>query len=185
MTREAILRAALDDLIAHGLDADLDGICTRAGCTRRFFQRYFQTREDLIVALTRVVVGAMVESLLAGAREANDVTAILAGFTRVLASRQWPFVPRIGVGFLRLLDAMDRWPALRLHFNQPISTALAALTRTATAAQQAGRIRADIGPRELATLLLLNALGAIFLHGAGVALHAQRQRALLRALVSH
>jgi TetR/AcrR family transcriptional repressor of nem operon len=182
-TRETLLDAGLDEIIEHGLDAGLEGICARAGYTRGAFYVHFKNREDFLLALIERVLNAIVDSALNVDREAG-VAGTVGVFSQALEMGIWPLVPKIRVATVRLVDATERWPAIRAAFDGFLSVAIERLTYGAAQDQAAGRIRRDIETRDLATLLVTLAVGTIVLANTTVRPAREQQRALLVSLIA-
>jgi len=182
-TRETLLDAGLDEIIEHGLDAGLDGICARAGYTRGAFYVHFKNREDFLLAIIEKVLNAIVDSALNVDAQAG-VAGTVGVFSQALELGIWPLEPKIRVATVRLVDATERWPAVRAAFDRFLSVAVERLTYGAIQDQTVGRIRRDIETRDLATLLVTLAVGTILLSGTTVRPAREQQRALLLGIIS-
>ena len=182
-TRQTLLDAGLDAIIEHGLDAGLEGICARAGYTRGAFYVHFKNREDFLLALTEKMLDAIVETALN-----MDADGGIAGtgehFSEALEMGVWPLVPKIRVATVRMMDATERWPAIRSAFDRFLTVAVERLTYGAIQDQKAGRIRRDIETRDLATLLVTLAAGTIMLASTSVRPAREKQRALVLSIIS-
>jgi TetR/AcrR family transcriptional repressor of nem operon len=181
-TREALLAAGLEAVIEEGLDAGLDGICARAGYTRGAFYVHFKNREELLVAITEHVLGAIVEAALV-VDPARGVAASIDRFSEGLEAGAWPLVPKIRIATVRMMDAMNRWPAIRSAFDGFLGVAIERLTHLIARDQAAGRARNDVGARELANALVTMAMGTIMLTNTGIRIDRGAQRALLQTLI--
>ena len=182
-TRQTLLAAGLDEIIEHGLDAGLEGICARAGYTRGAFYVHFKSREDFLLALTEQVLNAIVDSALNVDSEAG-VAGTVGVFSEALEMGIWPLVPKIRVATVRLVDATERWPAIRAAFDRFLSVAVERLTYGAIRDQTAGRLRGDIETRDLATLLVTLAVGTIMLANTTVRPAREQQRGLLLSVIA-
>jgi TetR/AcrR family transcriptional repressor of nem operon len=182
-TREALLDAGLDAIIEHGLDAGLEGICTRAGYTRGAFYVHFKNREDFLLALTEKVLDAIVETIL-NLNADGGVAGTVEHFSEALEGGLWPLVPRIRVATVRMMDATERWPAIRSAFERFLAVAVERLTYGVLQDQTAGHIRRDIETRDLATLLVTLAAGTIMLASTSVRPAREKQRALLLSIIA-
>lgn len=183
LTRQALLEAGLEAIIEQGLDVSLDDICARAGYTRGAFYVYFRDREDLLVAITEWVLGGILEALLGDQSPRTDVGATIERFFVALNAETWPLMPRIRIAAIRLLDAIDRWPALRARFDELILGAIRLLTSGVAEGQKLGRIRSDFEPGRLATGLVIMAMGTIMLHKVGIPIDFDRQRSAVLAMM--
>ena len=183
VTRQTLLDVGLDEIIEHGLDAGLDGICARAGYTRGAFYVHFKNREDFLLALTERVLNAIVDSALNVDAEAG-VAGTVGLFSQALEMGIWPLEPKLRVATVRLVDATERWPAIRAAFDRFLSVAVERLTYGATQDQTAGRLRRDIETRDLATLLVTLAVGTILLVNTTIRPAREQQRALLLSIIS-
>jgi hypothetical protein len=82
-----------------------------------------------------------------------------------------------------MVDAIDRWAAIRATFDRFVGVAIERLTHMAARGQAAGEVRRDVGPRDLAAMLVTVAFGTIMLANTGIRTERGRQRALLLALI--
>jgi AcrR family transcriptional regulator len=164
-TREALLRAAMDEFAARGLDApSLDAICARAGFTRGAFYVHFRDREDLVAAVMERVLGAFLDAVVAGGEGEGGLDATVQRFAASVAALRAQGARGAapanladawggpGVPFHQVLAACQRAPELRRRF---VSVLEEAIRRVARAAEREGRA----APDGLATLLVLTALG--------------------------
>jgi TetR/AcrR family transcriptional regulator, transcriptional repressor for nem operon len=184
LTRQALIHAGLEEIIDSGLDASLDAISARAGYTRGAFYVHFKDREDLLLAITDWLLDAIVESLLGGEHARDDIPTMVMRFLDALNAGTFPLVPRIRIAAIRLMDAVDRWPALheRVHaFMVQLGARLAANVRDA---QQAGLVRRDIDAEKLGTMLTVMAVGTIMLHDVGIPIDLDPDRSVLRKMIS-
>ena len=181
VTRDALLDAGLDEIIDHGLDAGLEGICARAGYTRGAFYVHFKNREDFLAALAEKELGAIVAASLAAP---GGVAASISRFSDALAEGAWPLVPKIRVAAVRMMDAIDRWPAVRASFERVVTAAIDHLAHVGATEQAAGHIRRDVGVRELAMGLVTMALGTIMLTNTSLRIDHAKQRELLVRLIA-
>ncbi|MEW6269307.1 MAG: TetR/AcrR family transcriptional regulator [Thermodesulfobacteriota bacterium] len=178
-TRQALLEAGLEAIIEHGLDASLDAICARAGYTRGAFYVHFKSREELLVGLTEWVLGGMVDTMLGTQATPEGLTSTIERFMRGLEAGTWPLVPHIRIAAIRLMDGINRWPALRRSFDALITQAIERLTQLATEGQRQGLIRADLDPGRLGQLLTIFAMGTIMLHNVGAPIDFDPQRSVV------
>jgi AcrR family transcriptional regulator len=166
-TREALVRAAMSEFAAHGLDApSLDAICARAGFTRGAFYVHFRDREDLVAAVMERVLGAFLDAVVARRSDARSLAATVERFAAAVSGqraarargRAAPTADPAdawgapGVPFHQVLAACSRSPELRRRFVSILDEAIARVS-------QAAASEGLEGPRELAALLVLTALG--------------------------
>ena len=167
-TREALLQAAMAEFAEKGLDLpSLDAICARAGFTRGAFYVHFRDREELVAAVMERVLGVLLDVVIGGGGE-GGLTATIERFTALAshgiedvggaAAAAVPGIPA-GVPFHQILAACQRAEGTRERMVSALAKAARRLAETAGAGQRAGRLRADVAPSELASLLLLLALG--------------------------
>jgi AcrR family transcriptional regulator len=150
----------------RGLDVpSLDAICARAGFTRGAFYVHFRDREELVAAVMERAVGILLDAVTAGG---GDLAATIDRFV-ALASHGIEDVGRRGprgapalpaaVPFHQILAACQRAEGTRARMVAALSEAMHRTAATASADQRAGRVRADVSARDLASLLVLLALG--------------------------
>jgi AcrR family transcriptional regulator len=166
-TREALIRAALEEFAAKGLDLpSLDAICARAGFTRGAFYVHFRDREELVAAAMERVLGVFLD-LVMGAEGGGDLAGTIERYAALAtqgirdtgASAAAPsFLPQ-AVPFHQVLAACQRAEGTRGRMVAVLARAAQRLAEAAGADAGAGRLRGDVAPRELAALLLLLALG--------------------------
>ena len=181
VTRQTLLDAGLEEIIEHGLDAGLDAICARAGYTRGAFYVHFKDREAFLLAIAENVLHAIVDATVSA--ETQGVASSVERFAEALQAGAWPLVPGIRVATVRLMDAIDRWPAIRAAFDRFLTVAIERLTRLAAQEQAVGRVRRDVGANELAILLVTFAIGTIMLTSTGIRTERGSRRALLLRLI--
>jgi AcrR family transcriptional regulator len=168
-TREALLRAAMDEFAEKGLDLpSLDAICARAGFTRGAFYVHFRDREELVAAVMERVLDAVLDAVIGAEGAAHDLATTVERFVAV-ASVGLEDVGRgagsgrgmlpAGVPFHQILAACQRDEPTRALMVGVLGRAAARLGEAALADRKAGRVRDDVPPGALAGLLLLLALG--------------------------
>lgn len=169
-TREALIRAALAEFGEHGFDApSLDAICARAGYTRGAFYVHFRDRSDLMVAVIEHAMTVFMDSIIATGDTGHDLertidrfAAAVAGVPGEDATVARPALPLpAGVSFARVLDAVTRDPRLEQGFSALLAGATARLAAATTEGQAASSIRGDGDPAQIASLLVLIALGVM------------------------
>lgn len=180
-TRRALIRAARDAFNEGGLDGpSLDAICERAGYTRGAFYVHFRDRDDLVAAVMEDTLREVVDGVIGGG-DAGDLASTVSRYVAVadLMRRSGPG----GVRFHQLLEACRRTPRIGALFVRVLGEARARLEEAARAAQQAGRAGDRTGAGELASLLLLLALGVLVADELALPVDLERSRdALLRLL---
>lgn len=167
-TREALLGAAMAEFAEKGLDLpSLDAICARAGFTRGAFYVHFEDREDLVAAVMERVLGALLDAVIGAEGSRGDLAAAVERFTALFAhgiedaGRRPASAAALppGVPFHQILAACQRAEATRERMVSVLAEAARRVAAVADGDQRAGRTRADVAPRELASLLVLLALG--------------------------
>jgi TetR/AcrR family transcriptional regulator, transcriptional repressor for nem operon len=172
-TREALLAAAMAEFAEKGLDVpSLDSICARAGFTRGAFYVHFRDRDELVAAVMERVVGLLLEAVIGGEGGAGDLAASVERYAALAAhglddlgrgssGRDAPAAPGLSsaVPFHQVLAACQRSDGTRARMVSVLRRAGARLAELAAADQRAGRVRAGVPPAELASLLVLLALG--------------------------
>jgi AcrR family transcriptional regulator len=138
--REAILAAACDQFVEHGLEAPLCEIARRAGVGQGTLYRHFATREDLIAAIAEQQLAALED--LAG-RTAHSPEAFLAIFSQAARPDQ---LKRDISQLIASLENRTLIGALRRRFR-------AIVTEPLHAAQAAGLVREDLTPDDVGILL--------------------------------
>jgi AcrR family transcriptional regulator len=189
-SREALVRAAEELFVADGFDEpSLSAICERAGYTRGVFYVHFKTREDLIIAVMESVIGRFLDGVIASGGGSDDLEATVRLFSaraeEAFATSGTPPTPGplFGLAFHRLLEACRRTPPIRRSFVLLVSEAAARLTNAARRGQQAGGLRTDLEPEQLATLMVLLAFGVVVAADVELPLDVERARdAALRLL---
>lgn len=171
-TRAALISAALAEFAERGFDApSLDAICRRAGYTRGAFYVHFESREDLVVAVMESVLTRLLDTVI-GADSAHrgdlarTVDLYVAHSTRGRDVLDQPDATPEGLAgdveqilLHRLLEACERAPTLRERLRSTLCEAMERLAGVADRERGRGRLREDVAARDLASLLILLALG--------------------------
>jgi AcrR family transcriptional regulator len=139
--REKVLVAAEAAFAADGQRAHLDDIAARAGVGVGTVCRHFPTKRELLAAVCQRLYRSLLEEARAASRSADAA----AGFERF---------------FMALPEFHQRHRAFAEQMANELETAaepvrdelMKAMTELVTRAQDAGAIRADIGPADLAML---------------------------------
>ena len=192
-TRDALLAAGLSLFATQGIDApSLDAICARAGFTRGAFYVHFRDREDFVVAVMERVLGSFMDAVIAAGDEAHDLERTVTRFADALdASRaprrrdqQKPPGPLAGgVQIHRVLEACSRSPTIRDRLVGLVQQALGRLAQAASAGRAARTVRRDIDPRQVATLLVMLAIGLLAAGEMGMPLDSRAGARAVLALL--
>jgi AcrR family transcriptional regulator len=177
-TREALIAAALAEFAEHGFDApSLDAICARAGYTRGAFYVHFRDRSDLMVAVIEHALTVFMDAVIATGDAGHDLERTIDRFAAAVAGvpsaggTARPGLPLpAGVSFARVLDAVTRDPRLEAGFSTLLAGAAARLASLTSEGQSAGAIRDDAEPAQVASLLVLVALGVMVALDVGLPL---------------
>jgi AcrR family transcriptional regulator len=167
-TRVALLEAGLSEFAERGLDApSLDGICARAGYTRGAFYVHFRDRDAFVVAVTEHELGRLLDAVIATGDQAHDLErsierfiAAVARMAEALGSRRHSG-PLGGLQFHRLIEACARSPKIRARVVGLLQEAVGRLSQAAAAGQSVGAVRRDVDPRQLAVVLVVEAMGLL------------------------
>jgi len=165
-TREVLIDAGMAAFGAEGLDASLDGICSRAGYTRGAFYVHFRDRDDFLVAIMDRVGEEFLEALFAPAEplksEPPSLTAIVVRFLEAIRSGSYPLTKKGGVRPHQLLQACARSPVVRARYVALIDASRDHVAQLVARDQQGGHaeVRSDVDPSEITTLLLAAVIGA-------------------------
>lgn len=175
--------AALVEFAEHGLDApSLDAICARAGYTRGAFYVHFRDRGDLLIAVVEHALTLFMDTVIAtGDEGGHDLEHTIDRYAAAVAgtiaggasgeSRTRPALPLpSGVSFARVLEGVMREPKLRAGFTTLLAGASGRLAAITSGGQDAGAIRGDVDPPEVASLLVLVALGVMVAVDVGLPL---------------
>jgi AcrR family transcriptional regulator len=158
-TRRALLRAAREAFHEQGTERpSLDSIAERAGLTRGAFYVHFRSREDLVEAVVKEDLEAVIEALLRGSETARGLEAVIDRFV-ALANAAPPrgLLERAtgGLPFHEFVRGAHRSPRIARVTRGSLESARARLARSVEASG------APVPPDAAATLLLLVALGGI------------------------
>lgn len=160
-TRLALVRAALELFITHGFDGpSLDAICAHAGYTRGAFYVHFEDREQLIAAAMRHALDELLDDVIADDEAGDDIERTVLRFVD-LGLRPLPLGGEPDGPFLhQTLEACKRSDEVRRMFVGVLADAIRRVSAAAETGQRSRRLRTDIGPEEMAGLLVILALGA-------------------------
>ncbi|MCK6556050.1 TetR/AcrR family transcriptional regulator [Candidatus Binatia bacterium] len=185
-TREALVRAGLEEFAARGLDVpSLDAICARAGYTRGAFYVHFKDRDDLIVAAMESVIGTFLDAVVMSNRGADDLEETVTRFLGAVVDGNALTGGSGSMRTHRLLDVCTRSPQVRARFLELLHGAHERLVRTASAGQAAGTVRRDIPAEAVAGMLGTLAMGVVQLYELGAPVDVPALRAaVLKVLVT-
>jgi TetR/AcrR family transcriptional repressor of nem operon len=184
-TRDALLRAGLEEFLERGLDVpSLDAICARAGFTRGAFYVHFRDRDDLIVAVMETVLGDFLDAIVSSDGGGDDLEETVTRFVRILVAGN-PVTGSAGsMRTHRLLDVCTRSTVIRERFLQMLAGAEARVTAAAEAGQEAGNVRRDLPPSEVAVMLVALSMGVVQMFELGVPLRLDALRAAVLGMLA-
>jgi AcrR family transcriptional regulator len=183
-TRQALLRAGLEELVEHGLDVpSLDAICARAGFTRGAFYVHFKDREDFFVAvmdwaLSGILLGVM------GANGQTDLHSAIARFSHYMTQREWPLVGKYPIASHRLIEAISRSEQLKARWAEVFRKIVEGMAALVERAQQKGEARASLDPQMAAEAIVTLGLGAMNLQDTSVTFAEERMVKSVMALLA-
>lgn len=151
-SRAALIAAASELFAAKGLDVSLDEVCARAGYTRGAFYVHFKDRDELMVAVMDKVGRSSLAEVL-GDGETENLATIVRRFAERLESGAHPVSKAGGIRPYQLLDACARSPVIRERYVALVTEGMNRLAQVLKSHQEAGAIRADVDPRQIAALL--------------------------------
>ncbi len=157
-TRVALIHAGIEAFGEEGLDnPSLDAICSRAGFTRGAFYVHFKDRDDFIIAVVEHVLGQFVDVIIATGDAALDLERTVRMFVMAIDTGTFPF--QASIPGHQFLAAASRSTKLRERYVSLVLDALQRVAHAVTEGQEAGSVRRDVDPEQVATLLVLIALG--------------------------
>jgi AcrR family transcriptional regulator len=178
-TRDALVAAAIELFAEKGLDApSLDEICARAGFTRGAFYVYFKDREELIGATLQAQTEGLLALLFADSEEPDGLRLTIERFAEAMASGLYP--PPGGIRLHHLLTACARSTEVRERQQAINQEAIDRMAKLVHRGQHEGRVRQDVEPSRVSTLLLSLFEGLQVLGDVGTAFDP---RALSRELL--
>lgn len=163
-TRRALLEAGLLETVDQGgTIPSIDAIVARAGYTRGAFYFYFEDRDHFVTEMLEWVLNDILQQLFVATTEGGaDLREVVTRFTDALAEGEWPDVGGdLRSAYLAVLQELRPGTGLREQhatFMRQIVTMLEALVRDG---QEAGTFRKDVDPGDVATVILLTAIGGI------------------------
>jgi TetR/AcrR family transcriptional repressor of nem operon len=181
-SREALIAAAMALFSEKGIDVSLDELCARAGYTRGAFYVHFKDRDGLIAAVMDRVGREAIDSLL-GDAETESLDVVMGRFAESLLGGSHPISKGGGVRPYQLLDACARSPAVRAGYVALIVEATTRLAAILRRNQQAGVIRDDVDPEQVATLLEALVIGLETMHDVDAPVRLEAVAALLLTLL--
>src|SRR5215831_15707366 len=152
-TRQALLRAGLEELVEHGLDVpSLDSICARAGYTRGAFYVHFKDRDDFLIAVMSSVVEGFMDAIIATGDAALDLQKTIDTFVGAVTSDAFPM--HGGVPFHQMLAACARSNRVRERYVEVLREAVERVANAAAEGQGAGTVRTDVNAKHLGMILV-------------------------------
>jgi AcrR family transcriptional regulator len=150
--RERILRAAIDLFTASGFrGASLDRVAAAVGISRQGVLHYFPSKTHLLLGVLELRDQESAAQVEAYAREDNrSLTDALRGV--VEHNQRSPDLTRLYT-VLAAESVAPEHPG-HAHFQERYRIVRAIMADSVREAQETGRVRADVDPAHLATLLL-------------------------------
>ena len=142
---ERLIDAARKVLADQGTAASMEAIARQAGVGVGTLYRHFPKRIDLVEAVWRDDLDALVASPEAGLADLEPWDA-LEGWLRAYVA----YARAKKVFLTELAEAFEKQPDLRSATRDRIHSAAA---RVLTRAQEAGVVRSDVGPEDLMELI--------------------------------
>lgn len=198
-TRRALVEAALHEFAERGFDApSLDSICARAGFTRGAFYVHFSSRDELVSAAMERAIGTFVERIMPDDDAALDIGTTIAAFADVVVPglirdmQDGLSGPGLAIGtdivpgppFHKFLEACVRSEAVREGMAQAMARVVDRLQMAGESAQRQQLMRDDVRAQDVATLLLLTALGVFSATELGLSLDVDALRDTALRLVA-
>lgn len=160
-TREALIAAAVELFAAQGLDSpSLDAICERAGYTRGAFYVHFKDRDDLLVAVMDHVGATVIDALISGGDDGDDLERAFAIFVAAFESGEYPLSRPGGVRPHQLMDACARSPLVRERYVALAMESIRRVARAVEIGQANGKVRTDVNAADIGPMLLATIIGA-------------------------
>jgi AcrR family transcriptional regulator len=166
-TRQALVDAAIAEFAERGFDTpSLDAICARAGFTRGAFYVHFRNRDELVAASMEHSLHAFLDGIIDRGSVTDDIGATVGRFIEValqpLILGEAATGPSgiAGPVLHQLLEACDRSESVRTAFVDMLTEAVGRVRTAARGGQGIGQLRSDVDAEDIATLLVLLALGA-------------------------
>lgn len=179
-TREALIDAAIACFSEGGIEGpSLDAICERAGCTRGAFYVHFRDRDELVVAAMEQRRGNVLAQFLGNTD--TSIHDVLAAVAQAIEAKLLPVPGAVRSG--ELVTAARRSAAIRECQDRLTGELVERLTERVRSDQDGGRVRRDLGARELALVLLLVEAGAELWLDLGVSLDARKVAGALGVLL--
>lgn len=182
-SRQALIAAGIELFAEQGLDApSLDAICERAGYTRGAFYVHFRDRDDFLVAVMDRVGERYLDGVLGTADEGEDLTTIATRFVQSVADGSYPLTGSVRPH--QLLDACMRSEPIRRRYVGLVRDTIARVARAVERAQGERRVRRDLDPEQLGTLLLAAVIGAHTMMELGMEVDVSASAAMIVRLLS-
>jgi AcrR family transcriptional regulator len=170
--RALVLEAAREAFAEHGLSVGVEEIARRAGVGKGTLYRRFPTKEALVLA----IFDDGLADLEAAAREAARVADPWDAFAGFLAASA-----RMQAANQGFLDMVARELGPGLLGGEPRRRLMAIAARPLRRAQEAGAVRADLGPDDV--VMLLRMVGSTTRPAAGSRSPEARWRRYLAVLL--
>lgn len=167
-TRNDLIRAALDIISEHGIDAlKIDDVAAKVGVTKGSIYWHFADRGALVQAALAMHIDDLISETLAGiqgaieeATDKEDYLTRLAPFfmdpyDRDVIEHRWQR--------LEMLCAIRREPELWQQAQQLHARSLERFTELMTDAQKAGFLRTEVDPQSIATIVQMISVGSIWI----------------------
>jgi AcrR family transcriptional regulator len=159
-TREALIRAGLAELTERGVEgSSLDAICARAGFTRGAFYVHFRDRDDLLVAVMDHVLGEFLSLISATSLEGGGVAEAARFFAVAADGRSAAVHGGRGIRFDNLMEACRRSKPIGDRYRGMVALARERIAQGVARDQEKKKIRRDVAPERVTTLLTAIALG--------------------------
>ena len=174
-TRQALIAAGIELFREAGVDQpSLDAICQRAGFTRGAFYVHFQDRTDFLIAVLDEALRQFIDSVISE-RGPGDVTTTIGLFLDAVAAMRAPEGHQRGTLSV-VTHAMHHVPEVRERYAAVLKGTLARLASMASNDREAGAIRDDVGPEQVALILLAASVGLGTLLDVGVDMNIEGLR---------
>ena len=178
-SRRQLLEAAFQEIYRHGFQgARVDRMLATAGLTKGAFYHHFGSKQELGYSVVEELLHDRVEQTwVAPLREAEDPLSALQAMVQQASGRGEQIVT-LGCPVNNLAQEMSPVDeGFRARLNAIYGMWSAALEEAIGRGQQAGQVRADVNPEDMALFLLAALEGC-----AGMAKNAQSHVVMQRCL---
>lgn len=157
-TRKRLISAAIRLFAQKGLDGpSLDEICAEAGVTRGALYVHFEDRDALLASVMDEVGNRFLETFF----QAGEGThSLLGAFAKAMNTGDYPLTRRGGMRPHQLLDACARSRPIRKKYVELVHRAIDLLSLQVANDQGKKKMRSDLDPRAISTVMLMLAIGA-------------------------